>query len=711
MIGAEAVLFLVLATPQGAGAEEAGIRRLVEALGADFLQDREQARRELEKRGPAAAPFLIAALGHADFRVRRSCIEILSALKEERAVDPVGEVFRTDEDPLVRDAAFSFLKAAGRAAARHLIGALESGKAEYRREAAKVLAELRCPEAAGVMSALFESDPDREVRDQAFEYLKTAGRPAEPHLIRLLGHADPAVRRGALAGLRAVREERKEIGAAVLEAVGRAFVVETDGAALREAYDHLRAAGPRAEGVFLEGLRSRGEAVRGLSLEGLREIGGDRAIGPAAELFLKDDSEEVRLRACEYLKAQGTKAEKAFLEALDVGNPQVRVMAIPALGQIGSLRPLERIGALFRQDRDPAVRRAAFEYLVGIGAAAEPHLLQALSEGDRRFRLEAIQALGRIRSAAAVESLVGFLERLDPECRKAAGEALVRIGGPAAGAVRRAAASGRIRESAAAELLALMDQVEVERVLDGLVTGEGSSGWFPGMFRGLEPLGRQTVVPILLKMATDRGYRWRLVGDREPGRAADRARTMQGLAVMALGEWGDASAVAPLKELLEETSRRSGEEHYGEIVVALHRLGEEGPYREFRERATAEAEEAFDQGRIAEGCEALFQLGLVQGRVGREEEAEGTYRRLLRKAEEGDSASAGKDCVSSACYNLACLAARRGRTSEALQWLRKAVEAGFRDREWILLDRELDPLREEEGFRKLLEDRKRFERE
>jgi len=710
VILALAVLSLSLPASQDEKPDEARFNRLIDQLGADFLEDRESALKSLEKAGPAATPFLIAALGRPDFRIRKACVDLLTALRAEAAVDRVGEVFRGDEDAGVRDAAFQYLRAIGKPAESHLIVALRSEKADHRREAAKTLTDMRSPKCHEQMNAMFESDPDKASRDQAFEYLKTIGKPAEPHLLKILGNADPAVRKGAMAGLRKVQEDEKTQSDEALKAVGRLFAGEADAPTLKDAFDYLRASGPAAESFFVEGLRSRHDPVRNHSIDGLRSLKSEKAIDAVARAFVEDSSDEVRRQACEFLKSHGLKAEEALIRALSGGDARVKLMAIPALGEIKSRKPLDAIAAMFREDRDPEIHRAAFDYLKGLGSPAEKELVRALEDSDKRIRLEAIRTLGFMKSQAAIDPLIEFMVQLDPEAKKAAEDALVHIGRPAVEAVFKAVEGGRVKRRSADAILSLYYQEEVEKLLDALITPEGGSGFFGGMFKPLESLGKEKAVPVLLKIAADPGYPWRLRASGAAERPPDWSRQMRELAVMALGDLGDASVAAPLREALKKEPVESWDGVAEELVIALHRLGDEKPFEEFQARISARAEETLKARNFRDGCAALFQLGLVRNRLGRSKEAEEAYRRILQVVGEQKPPEGEVDILPTVYYNLACLNSLRGERSPALEWLRKAVEAGFRDRDWIRMDRDLDSLRGDERYTRLLADDKLFQK-
>jgi tetratricopeptide (TPR) repeat protein len=61
-----------------------------------------------------------------------------------------------------------------------------------------------------------------------------------------------------------------------------------------------------------------------------------------------------------------------------------------------------------------------------------------------------------------------------------------------------------------------------------------------------------------------------------------------------------------------------------------------------------------------------------------------------------------------ALYNLACAYSLAGRKAEAVECLRKAVEAGYADFDHIQSDTDLDGIRGEEGYKKLFEEKEKY---
>jgi hypothetical protein len=53
-------------------------------------------------------------------------------------------------------------------------------------------------------------------------------------------------------------------------------------------------------------------------------------------------------------------------------------------------------------------------------------------------------------------------------------------------------------------------------------------------------------------------------------------------------------------------------------------------------------------------------------------------------------------------YNIACYYSNQGNTDKAVEFLEKAFGKGFRNYKQVNEDRYLDPIRDSEGFKKLM---------
>jgi hypothetical protein len=135
-------------------------------------------------------------------------------------------------------------------------------------------------------------------------------------------------------------------------------------------------------------------------------------------------------------------------------------------------------------------------------------------------------------------------------------------------------------------------------------------------------------------------------------------------------------------------------------MVALHRLGDPGPLGKFVEAELKEGRALLGGEDRVTGYRKLFNAALLQARVGLREEALKAYVELTDAVVKARQQLEFED-VAAAFYNTACLHAAAGRKAEAVAALAKAIETGFRDFDWIFKDKELDPIRGEEGYKKL----------
>jgi hypothetical protein len=142
-------------------------------------------------------------------------------------------------------------------------------------------------------------------------------------------------------------------------------------------------------------------------------------------------------------------------------------------------------------------------------------------------------------------------------------------------------------------------------------------------------------------------------------------------------------------------------------VVALYKLGVTKHVEKFVQVMEREAAAAMTGEYKEDGYVRIFCVALVQSRTGQRETAEKTYVRLVLLIEQ-HAKQAESDTYYSSLYNLACLQAQRGDKKSSVESLRKAVVAGYRDRSWIKKDRDLDPIRDEPDFKKLIADEDLF---
>ena len=169
------------------------------------------------------------------------------------------------------------------------------------------------------------------------------------------------------------------------------------------------------------------------------ETSGDGELGDLINA-LKDKDANVRLKAAEALgKLADSRAIDPLIEALkNDADWEIRDMAAWALGQINDPRSTDPLSYASVKDADWHVREEAYDALqkntVGgnkVDARSVDPIIGALNDEDNDVRLRAAEALGQLKNATAVDSLIESLKNdADWEIRDMAAWALGQIDDP-----------------------------------------------------------------------------------------------------------------------------------------------------------------------------------------------------------------------------------------------------------------------------------------
>lgn len=265
-----------------------------------------------------------------------------------------------------------------------------------------------------------------------------------------LGDATPAVRltavsavretgdRGTLAELRRLVEHDLDAGVRVEAA--RTLGAQGD----REALPSL---------IALVRASATPGAVRDAALEAVEAIGSDLAVQALVGLLEQGDTDATsRSRIIAALgRFKTRKAVAVIRPALRDSAPGVRVAAVEALGQIGTLEGLDGTLRARLTDRELEVRKAA---MVALGALADREAIPALitAAGVDETRFEATRALAAMPDLLALQVYLAGLADKSPELRKVSAEALARIRTEAAPVLERLAERRELPGSVVPEL-------------------------------------------------------------------------------------------------------------------------------------------------------------------------------------------------------------------------------------------------------------------
>ena len=370
---------------------------------------------------------------------REAAARALAELGYADAIGPLANVALADEDPLVRQAAVEALVELG---------------ADHPDEFSVTLAEVIADGGPGVRPShvdLFlgsvESESPQVRRDSATVLGLLGDERSIGHLVHLtLFDADESVRQtgeSALADLAATHADAYQRLAEVALFDGglstRIVAAEILMRALLHDYPGVRLAAmePLVELGFVEAVQpllhlvlyDESETVRKAAAATLGRLAPSDAAGRLGQVAEHEDP-ELRILAVEGLGEMGDLAaiDPLFKSALTDEDFRVRQAAARGLGKTGHPRALNLVWAAFNNE-DADLRVAATEILGEMGNrwAIGPLAEAALYDVERRVRIAAAKALGKLEPIEALERMLGPLERGNSQVRVAAAEAMAYL--------------------------------------------------------------------------------------------------------------------------------------------------------------------------------------------------------------------------------------------------------------------------------------------
>ena len=367
--------------------------------------------------------------------------------------------------------------------------------------------------------------------------------------------------------------------ALVLGCLGHQWAIPSLGAAIADEDPRVRQQAVWALGnipslsvvhVLPRALRSPFEGVRAAAAEALvKQSQSPELVRPVVSELIsaldvkKEEGAETAQLAEQALAQVGSPAMPQLIEAL--GNrrlrPSQRGRVATALGLLGDDRALPILIDAILSERSQDME-GYIQAVAGIGGKAVPALIKALEGRDITTSGGVIEALARI-GAPAVEPLVEAIAGHSPEIRRAAVHALGRIGAPAIEPLTRAMlhdARFEVRRRALEILGGMRESHVVSTLIQAL--NDDDTGVQINAVRYLGNLADASAAPPLIEILQ---HEERLSLRRE--------------SINSLSAIGDAQAVLPLLDALEEPSLREaasgalvefGEQAVMPLIESLH---------------------------------------------------------------------------------------------------------------------------------------------
>lgn len=355
------------------------IEPLIEALKNEHkLNIRWSIRRGIKKiGGENVVESLINALTDDDHKGREAIAEALGGYRDERVVEPLIAALK-DEEPRVREAAARALGDVNDVqAVEPLIEALKDEEPKVREAAARALGCFK----GGVKDKLAVEPLIEALKDEEPKVREAAASALED--VNDVQAVEPLIE--------ALKDEEKEVREAAASALGR--------------YKDERAVEPLIEAMLC--LNGGGWASESAA-KSLSQIGGERAI-EALIAVLKDQTmggETVAAAVSVITVCQDERGVEALIEALKHENFYAVTRAAWFLGAIASHGPMSKLDSVVEQSRIVQAKLVRER-------AVEP-LIEAL-KGEQYFRrltsaLGIGQALVEIGTEHVVEELIDLLK-------------------------------------------------------------------------------------------------------------------------------------------------------------------------------------------------------------------------------------------------------------------------------------------------------------
>jgi len=406
-------------------------------LQSGDAEDRREAAVDLSRAGRKAIPLLMLAVGDADWRVRKTAVEALVALRGRDVIEGLIHTLGAHDNAGARNSAIEALIHIGTEAVDALLKELKTPDVDVRKFIVDILGDMKDPRTVPILIGLLD-DPDENIRVAAAEALgKIKDRRAVDALISCLTRSDQSwLDYAAAEALGEIGDERA-LGP-LLSALGRSSLREP-------VLESLGKIGNRNTlAPLIAGLADTLRIVREVSVVALATI--FRKSGRAEkEKIVQTVKKDISDRAVDFLE-----------ELLITSGGELQKAAVSVLGWAGSERSIRKLLSLLREeeleepvaqalrnidggrvqllidhltDGNALVRRVVARVLGEIGSReAEAPLIGLLADENGHVRSNAAEALGLLRSRNAVKPLLALLEDEYESVHESAIHALANIG-------------------------------------------------------------------------------------------------------------------------------------------------------------------------------------------------------------------------------------------------------------------------------------------
>ena len=370
----------------------------------------------------AFAP-LLQFLDHPDASVRHAAISALNSIGHPEMEGAVADRFH-DASPRIRE---SVARIAGYfgydSCLRHMVAMCADSAPEVRRAAVESLAHYDQRIAWSTIYAVVRDDPDSTVRAAAARALgESTQADATPALVQASQDGSVWVRYFAVRSMMRRAIAHADVLAALAECATRDPATPVRIAAI-DALADLRA--NSSLGVVLPLAQDQEEEVATAAIAALGCF-DSAATADVLTRALSEDEAKRQHAALDAVSRQRAQHAVPVVRdiARDVVSDETRRHAVETLAAIGGV---DAVQVLISLGLDRRMREPVISALAGLSETQVPSLRSGFSDAPAAAREIIIQALGRMKHAAASRTLAYALDDPAPSVRLAAARALSRL--------------------------------------------------------------------------------------------------------------------------------------------------------------------------------------------------------------------------------------------------------------------------------------------
>ncbi|MBF0319409.1 MAG: HEAT repeat domain-containing protein [Nitrospirae bacterium] len=399
------------------------LQDVLQLIGEPYEEIRRTAKELILKvyRESAAQP-LLDYLKSPDSNYRMAAADLLCTLKSHACVPKLTTMFSESDSELKKHIIRILGETGGPGVSRLLVTALADNSLSLRIQAVRALAVLKDPESVTPLTQLLTEEDTLLKRALLDALAAIADKRAAPMVLNLLKDIDLVIRQKAT-------ECVIQLADATIVPDVIKLMRDKDVNVRRCAVDVLNnLRDPATADTLVNAMKDSDWWVRQIATDALAEVKGENIV--KFFIAMLKDSSDVNIRRCAvefFNKVADATALAPLIGALKDADWWVREKAVTALG---ALKDKRAIAALSGVLGDSEIKWVIPSALASIGGpeVVQP-LLSLLSDNEKRVRVGAIKAIGKLKNPETVSQLKEMLEDKEDEVRQEAVNALKDITG------------------------------------------------------------------------------------------------------------------------------------------------------------------------------------------------------------------------------------------------------------------------------------------